>query len=335
MLTDLDHIRYATGFTGSHGTVLITADKAILVTDGRYTLQATDEAPDFEIREFPGDPMEATIGIINNEIKPSNLGFESDYINFTTYLGLSEMINDKTELVPTRRIVEDLKIVKDSEEIEYTRRAVEISDKCMEHLVNYIKPGMTERQVALEITTFKYNLGDETMSSWIVASGPHAAYPHLKPTDRVIQTGEMVKLDFGAIVNNYGSDITRTFFVGEPTEKFREIYGIVLEAQLKAIAAIKAGKLGKEIDAVARDFITSKGYGEYFIHNLGHNMPRTDGPGFTPTSETVLAPGMIITVEPGIYIPGWGGVRIEDDIVVTDDGCIILNKFTKEIITVG
>lgn len=334
IITNMANIRYVTGFTGSIAVVLITDDKAQIFVDGRYTLQAQEECSTFEVRESPEDLLAAACAAINSEIAPERLGFEMDQVTYGTYNRIREIVSDKTELVPTRRIVEDVKIVKDPDEVEYIRKAAKIADLCMEHIIAYIKPGMTERDVALELADFKYHNGDETMSGWIVASGLHSAFPHMKPTDAVIQPNQQVKLDFGADVNGYGSDITRMVFLGGADEKQREIYNIVLEAQLKAIAAIKPGKTGKEIDAVARDFITSKGYGQNFSHNLGHNLPKSDGPGFTPTSDTVLKPGMVLTVEPGIYIEGWGGIRIEDDIVVTETGCEILTKFTKEIIVI-
>jgi Xaa-Pro aminopeptidase len=195
---------------------------------------------------------------------------------------------------------------------------------------------MTEREVAFEMGVFMYRHGSERLAAdYIVAAGPHAAFPHFRATDAVLEPGQLVKMDFGAAIGRMGSDITRTIFLGEPDDRQREIYNVVLDAQLKALDAIHPGKQGSEIDAVARDYITSKGYGQYFAHNLGHNIPKNDGPGFTPESETVLRPGMTLTVEPGIYIQGWGGVRIEDDILVTEDGCEVLTKSTKGIVVLS
>lgn len=334
LLTNMENIRYATGFTGSLALAIITQDRAILLVDGRYTLQATEETPCFEIRVFSGGILKAGCQIIG-ELQPQRLGFEMDYVTYGSYEELNSMIPKSVQLIATSRTVEDVRIVKDSWEIEQIAKAVEMADKCFSHLLAYIKPGMTERDVALEIGVFMHKHGAQRQTfDCIVAAGAHAAFPHIKPTDSVLEHGQMVKLDYGAVVNEYGSDITRTIFLGEPDAKQREVYSVVLEAQLQAINAIRPGKLGKEIDAVARDYIASRGYGEYFVHNLGHSLPKSDGPGFTRESDTVLAPGMVMTVEPGIYIEGWGGVRIEDDVLVTDTGVEILTKSTKDILVV-
>ncbi len=336
LISNLANVNYLSGFTGSAGAAIITPDRDILLVDGRYILQAGEEAKGFELSEYSQaiDPLQAA-GEVLNAIKPKTAGFEGDYISFSSYTLLRDTVEKGIELKSVARTVEELKITKDVGEIELVKRACKMVDDCFAHLVSWIKPGMTESEVAHEISSFLFKQGSPRLAfDSIVAAGPNAAFPHHKTGNDVIKPGQMVKIDYGATVGHLGSDITRVVFLGEPDDKQREVYNTVLDAQLKAIEAIKPGKLGKEIDAVARDYIASKGYGEYFTHNLGHNIPKTDGPGFTTTSETVLAPGMVITVEPGIYIEGWGGVRIEDDIVVTETGCDNLMTATKEIIVI-
>ncbi|HOP79339.1 MAG TPA: Xaa-Pro peptidase family protein [Armatimonadota bacterium] len=337
LINNISNIWYVSGFSGSMGTVVITPDRAILLVDGRYILQATQQAKGFEIVEYHQaiDPFEAASGQLN-KLGAKRVGFESDYLNYSSFMRLRELVSDSIELIPVQRTIEEVRIVKEPYEIELTRKAVKMADDCFNHLVTVIKPGMTEREISFEIVKYLFEHGSDQLAfESIVAAGPHAAVPHFKPTDTVVERGQMVKVDFGAVVNGYLSDLTRTVFLGEPDEKQREVYNVVLEAQLAAIDAIRPGKKGKEIDAVARNYIASKGYGEYFIHNLGHNIPKNDGPGFTPESETILKPGMILTVEPGIYIEGWGGVRIEDDVVVTDSGVEILTEATKDIIVIS
>jgi Xaa-Pro aminopeptidase len=336
LLTNLENIRYASRFTGSTATAVITNERAIILVDSRYILQAAQECPKFEVKLYSGDVLKAASELLN-ELAPARLGFEADYVTCSTHRKLRSMISKSTRLVAARRTVEDLRIVKDREEIEKIRRAAQIADECFSHICSLIKPGMSEREVALEIYLFMYKKGSGPAFGSIVAAGPHAAFPHFQPTDTLIERGQMVKLDFGASLGGYNSDLTRTIFLGKPDEKFRKVYGVVLEAQRRAIAAIRPGKIGKEIDAVARDFIASKGYGEYFGHGLGHSLGIGvhDGPGLTPTSDTVLAAGMVMTVEPGIYIEGWGGVRIEDDALVTRFGAEVLTTATKEIVVVA
>lgn len=334
ILTDISNIYYASGFPGSTATVVITKDRAVIFVDSRYILQATKDCPDYEVKLFAGDVFDSVVAFfVENNIK--NVGFEGDSVSFSMFNKLKSMFPADTNFISTSRMIEDIRYVKDAKEIEKIKAAVDISDKAFSYILTYIKPGMIERDVALEIDTYMRKLGAERSSfDTIVAAGPHAAFPHAQAGTDVVTEGQMLKLDFGAFLNKYSSDITRTIFIGEPTDKQREVYNTVLEAQQAAIDAIKPGKLGKEIDAVARDYIKSKGYGEYFGHGLGHSLGIVchDGPGLTPTSELVLAPGMVMTVEPGIYIEGWGGVRIEEDVVVTETGCEVLTKSPRELI---
>jgi Xaa-Pro aminopeptidase len=337
LVTDLANIRYLSGFSGSTSTVLITRDRSIIFVDFRYVLQAGVECPGYEVIEFTGDVFTAVVDIMN-AMGRIRLGFESEHVTHARHLRLRSLLSKEIRLVGTKQLVENLRLVKDSGEIEKIRRAAKLLDDCFLHMLDYIRVGMTEREVALEIDVYmrKHGARKEGFDT-IAAAGPNAAYPHHQPTEAILKRGQVLKLDYGALLDGYNSDITRTVFLGEPDERGREIYGIVLEAQVAAANAIRPGLKGKAIDAVARDLITERGYGDNFGHGLGHSLGIDvhDGPLFTKRSEYVLAPGMVGTIEPGIYIEGWGGVRIEDDVVVTEDGCEILTHASKELIVIG
>ncbi|MEN6519980.1 MAG: Xaa-Pro peptidase family protein [Armatimonadota bacterium] len=336
LITNLVNIRYISGFTGSTATVIITNDEAIILVDSRYVLQASGECPDFDVILYSGGVLEAAAEILD-ESAPKRLGFEPNCVTYSTHLELRRVVSKNTRLIGVKGMVEKLRMVKDSGEIDAIKRAVVVADKCFSHVVSWVKPGMTEREIALEMDTYMRKLGAEKESfDTIVAAGPNAACPHHQPTGDVLKEGQMLKMDFGALVDGYCSDLTRTIFMGEPDERQREVYNVVLDAQMAAIHAIKPGVKGSEIDTIAREHIKSEGYGDYFGHGLGHSIGLTvhDGDGFSQRSSIVLEPGMVITVEPGIYVEDWGGVRIEDDIVVTESGVEVLTKSTKDIVVV-
>jgi Xaa-Pro aminopeptidase len=230
--------------------------------------------------------------------------------------------------VPTKDIIETLRLVKDADEIALIQNAITVAETAMEQVKPLLKPGTREQDFALELEFAMRKLGASGAAfDTIVASGTNGAHPHHHAGSRPFVSGDFVTIDWGAAVNGYNSDITRTYALGAVTDKQRDIYAIVLEAQRRAIAAIRPGKTGKEIDAVARDCITAHGYGDAFGHSLGHSLGRSvhDGPGFSVRSDTLLlSPGMVMTVEPGIYLEGWGGLRLEEDVLVTETGCEIL-----------
>jgi Xaa-Pro aminopeptidase len=334
LVTDIINIGYLTGFTGSTAVALVTDDKAVVLVDPRYTIQASEEVKNFEVREYTGKSTTEAVAELVKELKIAKLGFEADEMTVERHRALKRELGTDVKLSPTTGIISTIRYVKDEGEIELTRKAVEIVDKTYDYILTFIKPGMKEIDVALEIDFYMRKLGASGPGfDTIVAAGPHAALPHAQPGDRLIKKGQFLKMDYGASYRQYNSDITRTVAIGSADEKMKKVYHTVLDAQLAAIAAIRPGKTGVEIDAVARDVITEAGYGDCFGHGLGHSIGRLvhDGPGFSKLSKVVLEPGMIFTVEPGIYIEGWGGVRIEDDIVVTDDGCEILNTASKEL----
>jgi Xaa-Pro aminopeptidase len=307
-----------------------------MLVDSRFTLQSQKECPTFVTREFKGDLMKV-VGEIATELGLTSLGFEPDHVTYSTKLKLRRAVPKPIRVVGARNTIEELRMVKDKGEIDTIKRAVDVADGCFSHLVEWIKPGMTEREVALEIDNHIRKHGAEKIAfDSIVAAGPNASFPHHHPTDAVLKKGQLVKLDFGATVDGYNSDITRMVFLGEPDAKQKEVYNIVLEAQLAAIKAIRPGLAGKDIDAVARDYIKEKGYGDFFGHGLGHSLGLAthDGSGLSSANKTKLKAGMVLTVEPGIYLADWGGVRIEDDIVVTESGCEVLTKSTKDIVVI-
>ncbi|SIS36932.1 M24 family metallopeptidase [Salimicrobium flavidum] len=324
--------RYITGFTGTSGAVLITEDSAKLVTDFRYVEQAEDQVTEFEIVEHKG-PMSEEIAAQFRSTNTEKIGFEKEHLTYSVY----EIFNEKIsgELVPVAGIVETLRMVKSSEEISILREAAKIADEAFDHILTYIKPGVKEIDVSNELEFFMRKKG-ATSSSFdiIVASGYRSALPHGVASEKKIETGELVTLDFGALYKGYCSDITRTVSVGEISDKQKEIYATVLEAQKKGMDGLKAGLTGKEADALTRDVINEKGYGSYFGHSTGHGIGLDvhEGPGLSHRSDVELKPGMVVTVEPGIYVQGTGGCRIEDDTVITEEGNEPLNHSPKELI---
>lgn len=324
---------YLSGFNGSAGTLLITAEASYLLTDFRYQIQAAQQAPGFEIIIYKAHPLD-DIKTLLNKHGISQLGFEQDIISFAQYKRYEHALSGAA-LVPTSGLVEKIREVKDAQELTIIQEAAELADRTFTHILNYIKPGVRELDIALEMEMFMRKHGAAgTSFETIVASGERSALPHGVASERIIGQNEFVKLDFGAYYKGYCSDITRTVFVGQPTEKHLEIYNIVLEAQLHGLKHIKAGISGLEADALCRDIIAGYGYGEQFGHSTGHGigMEIHEAPRLSRLSDTLLTPGMTVTVEPGIYIPGFGGVRIEDDIVITESGNQILTSSPKELI---
>lgn len=332
-ITSVVNRRYMTGFTGSSGFVLITQDRAVLMTDFRYMTQAPEQAVDFEVIEH-GSKMTDTLKQLLSEMQISRLGFEQDHVSFATYSGYQSQLAG-IELVPVSGIIEDLRLIKDEGELAIMREAAQLADRTFSHILNYIKPGVSEKDIALEMEFFMRKNG-ATSSSFdtIIASGERSALPHGVASDRIIQGNDFIKLDFGALYKGYCSDITRTVVLGKPTDKHHEIYNIVLEAQLNALEHIRPGMTGREADALTRDIIKGYGYGDNFGHSTGHGlgMEVHENPRLAAGSDTVLTPGMTVTVEPGIYIPGFGGVRIEDDIVITENGIEIITQSTKQLL---
>lgn len=335
LITNPVNRRYISGFTGTSAYIVVTADSALLFTDFRYMTQANEQAPSFKVIEH-GVKALASIGEALREAGIRKLGFEQNDVSYGSFLMYGQDLGDAIALIPTGGLVERLRRIKDERELAVLRQAVAVSDAAFEHMLTFLKPGLPELEVALELETFMRKQGAKGSSfDTIVASGERSALPHGVASERRIGSNEFVKMDYGALYQGYCSDITRTVVMGEPTPKHREIYDIVLEANLAAIAGLRAGMTGREGDALARSVIEKYGYGDKFGHGTGHavGMDIHESPRLSKTEDAVLEPGMVVTVEPGIYLPGFGGVRIEDMVVVTETGCEVITRSTKQFIS--
>ncbi|MFH0847033.1 MAG: aminopeptidase P family protein [Chloroflexota bacterium] len=324
---------YLSGFNGSAGYLLITKEKRILATDFRYTEQAAKEAPEYETFQLKGEIAEwfpkLVIGL------KGELGFEAGNLTFALYQRFNEALSKagvKLNLKPTDNIAEDLRSVKEPGEVALIKEAVQITDRAFAHIQDRIHAGMTEKNVAWEIEKFMREHGSEAVAfEAIVAAGPASAMPHARPSEHAIQPGEPIIIDIGARYESYASDLTRTICLGTPTDKFREVYQLVLQAQLKAEAEIRAGMTGTEADAISRKVITDAGYGDNFGHGLGHGVGLQihESPRLGIGSKDILADGMVFSVEPGVYLTGWGGVRIEDTVFMENDRVRPLTRSRK------
>lgn len=351
--------RYFSGYTaGDHainessGNLLVTTNgnpggntddgKAILLVSPLHAGHARHDAPESEIEVVPWNTpnMSGQLAALLRKLRLHRIGFESAFLNFSTYHMLQRAGEDavygtplaKPEFVPLANFADDLRVIKTAEEIEAVQKAIDISDAAYEHILTIIKPGMTEQQVSWEIEKFVREQGAEGESfPTIVASGPNSAIPHHATGDRAIREHEPILIDMGCIVEGYISDITRTFCLGEPDETFRKVYPIVLEANEATAKQTRPGMTGKEFDAIARNIIDASEYKDLMIHSVGHGIGLAvhEAPRGSARSDDVLKPGMLITDEPGIYIEGWGGVRIEDVLLITDDGARVLTKASK------
>ncbi|MDR5695450.1 MAG: Xaa-Pro peptidase family protein [Armatimonadota bacterium] len=323
---------YVSGFDGTAGIALVTETEALLLVDFRYTEQATQQAPQFQVIQTSPQPYETLVQVVR-ERQIGRIGFEADYLPYGQVQKLAEALRP-VELLPIES-VDRIRWIKDQEEQARIARAVEIADSAFAHILQYLRPGVTEQEIAIELEYFMRRQGaSKPAFDTIVASGPRSALPHGRASEKVLERGDLVTLDFGAVYRGYCSDCTRTIVLGKATEEQRKIYTIVLEAQERALEALRPGVKGKDVDGVARSCIAEKGYGEHFGHGLGHSVGLAihETPTLSTRDENVLEPGMVLTVEPGIYLPGWGGVRIEDLAVVTEDGCRVLTKAPKTLL---
>ena len=333
LITRPENRRYITGFTGSAGVALVSQNHAFFVTDFRYVEQATYQAPEFQIVQH-GLKIEDTLCQLAQEAGIGRLGFEKDVVTFKQHETLSSALSG-VRLVPCEGLVEALREVKDENETELIRQAEAIGDAAFSHILSIMKPGMTEIDVALELEWFMRKNGAEGIGfDVIVASGPRGAMPHGVASDKKLAQGDLVVLDFGAVYNGYRGDMTRTVSLGKATSLQRRVYDIVLRAQEAALEAIAPGKTGQEIDGIARGIIEEAGYGDNFGHGLGHGVGLAvhEEPRLSVTGTKELRPGMVVTVEPGIYLPGLFGIRIEDLVVVQEGGVRNLTRSPKELI---
>ena len=337
VITDLVNVRYLTGYTGSNGLALIGANTRVFVTDFRYVEQAAEQVePSFDRRRASLDLLEAIKDALPaGELR---LGFEEAHVSVREHGRLRDLLPDRIELVGVHGLVEELRAVKEPGEIAAIRAATELADAAFEQFIAGGLIGRTERELALELEFDMRRRGAEGPSfAPIVAAGPHGALPHASPRDVEVRRGELVVIDWGAQLDGYCSDCTRTVAAGEIDERGAEIYQLVLDAQLAGLEAVTPGAGGREVDAVAREIIEAAGHGEHFGHGLGHGVGLDvhEAPRLAQRSESVLKPGNVVTVEPGVYLPGELGVRIEDLVVLTGDGREILTGLTKELTRTG
>jgi len=333
LLTYGRSLRHLTGYSGSNGCTLVAPGALVFITDFRYKTQAEEQVVDFERRIAEAELFKelATVPWCSRKHR---LGFESTHLTVEQLSRLKELLPE-IELVPVKELPESIGEVKDDVEIGHIRRAVDICDAVYEEILPLIKPGLREVELAAEIEYRMRRHGSERVAfDAIVVSGERSALPHGEPGSRQIRSGDLVTMDYGARVNGYCSDFTRTVVVGKAGEQQRRIYEITLQAQQAAEEAAEAGKTGREIDAVARNIIAGAGHGDHFGHGLGHGLGLDihEAPKLSPKSAITLEPGMVATVEPGIYIPGFGGVRIEDVVVIREKGCEVLTQARKDLI---
>ncbi|SDF10305.1 M24 family metallopeptidase [Sporolituus thermophilus] len=330
IVTKPENRRYFSGFTGTAGMLLITAEGRWLITDFRYIEQAARQAPDFEVVRHGSGIYETLAGLLK-PLGLARIGFEADYVTWDVYHALNASVG--AELVPLR--LDGLRMVKDHDELLLLKKAVAIADHAFEHILSFIKPGISEREIALELEFAMRRQGAEKAAfDIIVASGARSALPHGVASEKIIEAGDLVTLDFGAVYQGYHSDITRTVVIGRASAKQRQIYDIVLAAQQTGVSALSPGLAGSEVDKAARAVIADAGYGEFFGHGLGHGVGLAihEEPRLSPTGSVILEENMVVTVEPGIYLPEWGGVRIEDMVVLTASGCEVLTGSSKQLI---
>ncbi|WP_142413324.1 M24 family metallopeptidase [Hathewaya massiliensis] len=334
----LSNVRYVSGFTDEASYLLVTKNNNYFLTDGRFTEQAEKQCPEFKVlnwRNVGGSIGECVKVILTDWEKDiKNIGFEKDKVTFGLYEGIKNS-NPKVEMVPTAGLVDGLRYVKDAEEKKFMIEAARIADKAFGEILNFVKPGMTENEVALQLEYFMRKEGAEGVSfDTILISGAKTSLLHGKPDDKVIENGEFLLIDFGALYNGYHSDMTRTIAIGEPDEKQTEVYNLVRKAEEEAVKTVKAGVKTDVPDSKAREILDK--YIEYYYSGIGHGvgLELHEEPFISNVGNRIFEKDCIVTVEPGIYIPGWGGVRVEDSVIVTEDGCEIITHAPKDLIVI-
>lgn len=335
LVTQPENRRYLSGFTGSAGVLVITHEAQALAIDSRYYEQVRQQCPAWELIEVGYDFVGNMLELLRQlGLGGCRVGFEAGHLTVTTLHKWERALQGRLVLVHTEGYVEELRMQKDGDEIASIRQAIALTDETLAHITNWMQPGMTESQVAWELESYMRTHGAETVSfEPIVASGLNSAKPHAQPTGRVLQAGEPITMDFGCVVAGYCSDLTRTVCLGEPTDdRYMTVWNTVLQAQQAATEGAKAGVTGEVVDKLARDVIKEAGYGDYFGHSLGHSLGLTvhESPRYSYAYPDEVPAGAVMTIEPGIYIPGWGGVRIEDVVLVRGDDVEVLTTAPKE-----
>jgi Xaa-Pro aminopeptidase len=335
LVSSLPHIRYLTGFSGSNALCIVGAARRFFLTDVRYTLQSRQEVKGWRRVVSP-------LGLYESAAeqrllaRARNVGFEEEHVTQAQYRTLRRLFPG-VRFRTTSGLVEEMTLVKDPSEIGRIKRAVDLTDAVFAEILSDIRPGVREREIAAEISYRQKVHGAEGDAfDSIVVAGKRGALPHGKPTGKRIRPGEFVTLDFGCIVDGYHSDLTRTVAVGRASPRMKQMYNAVLEAQRAAIDAARAGMLARDLDSVARNSLHAAGFGKYFTHSLGHGLGLVihERPRVSRLSTERLVAGTVITIEPGIYLPGVAGIRIEDDVVITENGCRVLTKAPKDLMIV-
>ena len=331
LVSDLANVFWLTGFTGSYGLAVVTPEEGVLITDSRYTLQAREQCRDLEVRSF-GSPTDAADFLKQqlDSLGITQTGFDENVVTIALHRKWTERLKG-IELQAATDPIGTLRMIKTPDEVRRIRAACRLADACLEHLLTCIRPGVTENELLLEIELFFRRNGSIVAFAPTVASGERSARPHGGASDKPLEVGDFLTFDLGAKVEGYCSDITRTFVIGEASERHKEVYEQVLKAEVAGINALKPGANGREIDGLARQILDEKGLAQYFRHGLGHGLGALvhDTGRLSASTDQKIEVGQVWTVEPGVYIEGFGGVRIEDDVLVTEEGVEILTSFPK------
>lgn len=334
LITNRENRRYLSGFTGSAGILVIGHREAFLMTDFRYWEQATLESKDFELYK-QGPQFWPSLGELLQKLNWERIGFEAGDLTYFDYQNLVGVLAPNNTLTPVNGLVEELRQIKEESEIEMIAKAAAITDLAWERTIGRIRPGVKERDLALEFDyQLRLNGAEGNAFPTIVAFGPRAALPHAAPGGKEVRAGDFILIDGGAAYQGYNADLTRTVVFGKADQKQQQLYQLVFQAQQAALEYMKAGLTGREIDAKAREVIAAAGYDDYFGHGLGHSVGLNihENPRLSPSESNPIPTGAVITVEPGVYLPNWGGVRIEDLVVVEENGIRNLTGAPKEML---
>ena len=334
LLSEIANVKWATGFTGSSAFLLVGPKEAAFVTDSRYTVQSKEEVPHLPVAIY-SSPVDGAVflGEQAQKLGFEKLGFEAANVSYAKYEEWKKKFAP-VELLPVSDLIEPLRMVKSADEIHRIRKACELADACFAHVARMIQPGVSEMDISLDIEFYFRRHGAEIAFPPIVVSGERSARPHGRASEKQLERGDFLTLDFGAKLDGYNSDITRTVVVGKASDRHQEVYGAVLEAQMAAIDGLKPGIAAADVDKISRDVLRKYDLNQYFGHGLGHGLGADvhDFGRLAGTSKDMVCAGQVWTIEPGVYIEGFGGVRIEDDVVVTEKGNEVLTHSPKELL---
>ncbi len=332
LVSDITNVQWLTGFTGSSGFAVVTPSKGVFITDSRYTIQAGEEVKDLPVVSF-GSPKRFSDALAEevSKLGIDKIGFEKS-ITYSTWDDWKSNVSS-VEWIASGDAIKPLRMVKTADEIAKINEACKLADACLGHVQGMLQPGVSEMEISLAIEFFFRKQGAEIGFAPIVASGPNSARPHARPSNRKLENGDFVTLDIGANLNGYNSDITRTFVIGKASDRHKEVYDLVLKAEVECINALVPGIKASEVDGLARKILDEKGLAKYFGHGLGHGLGKAvhDLGSLSQRSEDRIEIGQVWTIEPGVYIEGFGGVRIEDDVHVSANGPEVLTSFPKDL----